>query len=216
MREDCWYKDVCRNKECDTCIRYAEMKYLMDSSNIPLKRQYPEKLQPSSCDIEAFQELAGIKADIEQFVENGENLYIMGKNTGNGKTSWAIKLMLKYFDCIWAGNGFNIGGYFTHVPSMLTALKDFKNEHDRLSTMNLTMDAPLVIWDDIASARLTDYDISQLLLLVDSRELKGFANIYTGNITTREGLIDMLGNRLASRIWNNKTTVVEIKGADRR
>lgn len=202
--------------ECDACIRYMEMKHLMDSSNIPKKRQYPDKLTADSCDVEAFQLLADIKDDIVNFVENGESLYIMGEHTGNGKTSWSIKLMLKYFDCIWAGNGFNLGGYFIHVPSLLTSLKDFRNDSDRTKLQKTIMDAPLVIWDDIASARLTDYDISQLLLLVDSRELNGFANIYTGNITSKEALVDMLGNRLASRIWNTNTTVVEIRGKDRR
>lgn len=216
MKEDCWYKKVCTNGECDSCIRYIEMKYLMDNSGIPKKRQYPERLQPMDCDVNAFMELADIKDDIENFVENGENLYIMGEHTGNGKTSWAIKLMLKYFDCIWAGNGFNLGGYFVHVPTMLTTIKNFNSEHDRLLTMNNAMNAPLVIWDDIASVKLTDYDISQLLLLIDTRELKGLANIYTGNITIKKDLIEMLGTRLASRIWNSNTTVVEIKGKDRR
>lgn len=216
MREDCWYKEVCRNKECDACIRYAEMSFLMENSGIPKKKQYPNKLQPESCDIDAFNTLADIKDDIEAFVENGENLYIMGENTGNGKTSWAIKLMLKYFDCIWAGNGFNIGGYFAHVPTLLTALKNFNNDFERSHLQRNLMEAKLVIWDDIASARLTDYDISQLLLFIDSRELQGFANIFTGNIVSKDALTQMLGNRLSSRIWNKETTVVEIKGSDRR
>ena len=214
MKEDCWYKEVCRNRECSTCIRYAEMKFLMENSGLPSKKQYPGKLQPSSCDVDAFMTLSDIKADVEQFVANGENLYIMGENTGNGKTSWAIKILLKYFDCVWAGNGFNVRGCFQHVPTLLNTLKDFSGEHGVLKNILGTTD--LVVWDDIASTRLTDYDITQLLLLIDQRELKGLSNIYTGNITDRDRLTKMLGNRLASRVWNNNTTVVEIKGADRR
>lgn len=214
MKEDCWYIDVCRNKECDSCIRYAEMKYLMENSGIPIKRQYPEKLEAAKCDIDAFSVLAEIKDDIENFVDNGENLYIMGSNTGNGKTSWSIKILLKYFDSIWAGNGFNVRGYFIHVPTFLNILKDFSNNHSGLK--NILENVDLVVWDDIAATKLSDYDVSQLLLFVDQRELKGLSNIYTGNITDRNDLIKMLGNRLASRVWNNKTTVVEIKGADRR
>lgn len=214
MNEKCWYKDVCQNKKCDGCIRYVEMKFLMDSSGIPVKRQYPDVLTPGKEDYNAFTELADIKADVEQFVANGENLYITGENTGNGKTSWAIKILLKYFDCIWAGNGFNVRGYFIHVPVFLTTMKDFSASHDELKSNLENVD--LVVWDDIASTRLTDYDISQLLMYIDQRQLKGLANIYTGNITDRDKLVSMLGNRLASRIWNNNTTVVEIKGADRR
>ena len=215
MREDCWYKEVCRNKNCNDCIRYAEMSFLMDNSGIPKKRQYPEKLKADSVDLDAFNLLADIKSDVEQFVENGENLYITGENTGNGKTSWAIKIMLKYFDCVWAGNGFNTRGYFIHVPTLLTTLKNFDTELNK-QLKDTLIKTDLVIWDDIASTKLSDYDISQLLLFIDQRELNGLANIYTGNITSKDILIQMLGNRLASRIWNNNTTVVEIKGTDRR
>lgn len=215
MKEDCWYMEVCNNKSCNGCVRYSEMSYLMSSSGIPKKKQYPNKLQPSACDVEAFNTLADIKDDVENFVLNGESLYIMGENTGNGKTSWAIKIMLKYFDCVWAGNGFNTRGYFIHVPTLLATIKDFDNEvNKRLKDLLISVD--LVIWDDVASTKLTDYDISQMLLFIDQRELKGLANIYTGNLTSRELLTQMLGNRLASRIWNSNTTVVEIKGTDRR
>ena len=214
MNENCWYVKVCKNRNCDNCVRYIEMKYLIDNSGIPAKRQYPQKLTPDIEDINAFYMLDDIKADIEQFVANGENLYITGANTGNGKTSWAIRLLLKYFDCKWAGNGFNVRGIFTHTPTLLNTLKDFTEPRSHQKTVLESVD--LVVWDDIASARLTDYDISQLLLLIDQRELKGLANIYTGNITERDKLISMLGNRLASRIWNKNTTVIELKGKDRR
>ena len=214
MKEDCWYKEVCVRKDCASCIRYAEMKYLMDNSGIPKRRQLPERLQAGKYDRDAFEQLAGIKDDIVQFVENGENLYIMGENTGNGKTSWSIKLMLKYFDCVWAGNGFNVRGYFQHIPALLTILKDFSTSHTALKSMLETVD--LVIWDDIAATKLSDYDISQLLLLIDKRELDGKANIYTGNIVDKKSLSDMLGGRLASRVWNSNTTIIHIKGSDRR
>lgn len=214
MNEKCWYKDVCTRKTCDACIRYVEMKYLMDNSGIPVKRQYPDKLTPDIEDVSAFMTLDDIKADVEQFVANGENLYITGENTGNGKTSWAIKIMLKYFDCIWAGNGFNVRGYFIHVPTFLNTMKDFSDSHNELKRILESVD--LVIWDDIASARLTDYDITQLLIYIDRRDMEGLANIYTGNLTNKHDLTLMVGNRLASRIWNKSTTVVEIKGADNR
>lgn len=214
MNEKCWYKNVCTRKTCDACIRYVEMKYLMDNSGIPVKKQYPDILSPDIEDVNAFITLNDIKADVEQFVANGENLYIMGENTGNGKTSWAIKILLKYFDCVWAGNGFNIRGYFIHVPTFLNTIKDFSDSHTELKHILETVD--LVVWDDIASTRLTDYDISQLLIYIDRRDMEGLANIYTGNIVDKKDLINMLGNRLASRIWNNNTTVVEIKGADNR
>ena len=63
--------------------------------------------------------------------------------------------------------------------------------------------------------KLSDYDIQQLLIIIDSRVSEGFANIYTGNITSHEALTKAVGDRLASRIWN-MSTLIEFKGKDRR
>ena len=212
LKEECWYKSVCTYQQCDSCIRYSEMKYLMDNSGIPKKKQLPLQLNGSS-DLKAFRELAEIKEDILNFVTNGESLYIYSEYTGNGKTSWAIKLLLKYFDTIWAGNGFRVRGYFQHVPTLFNTLKDFNRSHDALKHTLETAD--LVVWDDIAAAKLSDYDIQQLLILIDARVSEGLANIYTGNLTSHEALQKAVGDRLASRIWNVSTRIKFI-GKDRR
>lgn len=212
-KEDCWYKNVCTYDYCTNCIRYSEMKYLMENSGLPKKKQVPIKLDGGR-DKLAFHLLADIKDDIYRFVDRGESLYIYSEYTGNGKTSWAIKLLLKYFDTVWAGNGFRIRGMFVHVPTMLSKLKNFddpllKSYKDNLSNVDL------IVWDDIASTKLSDYDIQQLLILIDSRVSEGLANIYTGNLTSHEALQKAVGDRLASRIWNT-STLIEFKGKDRR
>lgn len=212
-KEDCWYKNVCTYDSCVNCIRYAEMKYLIDNSGIPKLKQKPQSLD-AGIDYDEFCTLALMKEHIDEYVENGDfNLYICSTQTGNGKTSWAIKLLLKYFDTIWAGNGFRVRGYFQHVPTLCNTLKDFDNNHDALK--NVLETADLVVWDDIAASKLSDYDITQLLTIIDARTADGKSNIYTGNITTHEALAKAVGNRLASRIWNS-SLVVEFKGRDRR
>ena len=121
------------------------------------------------------------------FVQQGGNLYIASQMSGNGKTSWAIKLMLKYFDEIWAGNGFNIRALFISVPTFLLKCKDFKvadPAFDQLKRDLLKVD--LVVWDDIASTNISAYDYSQLLMYLDARVLSGQANIFTGNYETLE------------------------------
>ena len=210
--EKCWYKNVCQ-ESCENCIRYAEMKYLLDHSGIPEKRQYPIELIAGS-DYREYLKLADIKSDIENFVNDGEQLYICSKETGNGKTSWAIKLMLKYFDCIWAGNGFRQRAMFIHVPTFLTKLKDFTNPLLSVYKEMITK-VDLVVWDDIASTKLSDYDVQQLLIFVDGRIVDTKANIFTGNIVSLSELTTSLGARLASRIWN-RSEVIEFKGKDRR
>lgn len=189
------------------------MKYLIDHSNIPKNKQKLIELQ-AGCDYNAFVKLADIKDDIQNFVENGESLYICSTETGNGKTSWAIKLLLKYFDSIWAGNGFRQRGLFIHVPTFLTKLKDFTNPLISVYREMINV-VDLIIWDDIASAKISDYDIQQLLIFIDSRLSEGKANIYTGNIVSKDELEKVIGSRLASRIWNC-SEIVEFHGRDRR
>lgn len=213
-KEDCWYREVCTYEPCTNCIRYVEMKYLMEHSGLSKKRQRPIKLKATQ-DTAAFKLLNEIRSDIVNFVENGESLYIYGENTGNGKTSWSIKLLLKYFDQIWAGNGFRQRGYFIHVPALLNKLKNFEDKASIQKLQKILTTVDLVVWDDIASTKLSDYDIQQLLTIIDRRIADGLANIYNGNLTSHDAVANALGSRLASRIWNT-STLVEFKGKDRR
>lgn len=212
--ENCWYKDVCDNECTNNCLRYNEMKFLMDNSDIAPKKQIPDKLVPESIDRQAFIQLNEIRLDIVNFVNNGENLYIWSNHTGNGKTSWSLKLMLRYFNEIWAGNGFRVRGKFAHVPTLLIKLKDFNNPLSD-EYKNDIMNCDLLILDDIASTGISQYDLSQLLLYIDHRSTYGKSIIYTGNISPNE-LQSVLGERLASRINSRTTTKIELKGADRR
>lgn len=219
-KDRCWYLEVCDKYNTDdcnaACIRYMEMDYLMQNSGIPKNRQYSTSLTPAQVDYDAFLFLKNIKDDIVNFVANGESVYIYSKNFGNGKTTWAIKLMQKYFDEVWAGNGFRCRGIFIHVPTLLTKIKEGISkkdvEFDLLRSRLIEVD--LVIWDDIASTKLSDFDHINLLTYIDQRNLHGLANIYTGNLTQDE-LQEALGNRLASRVWND-STAVRFLGADMR
>ena len=213
MKEDCWYKSVCTNNTCTNCIRYSEMKFLMGNSGIPINRQYPQELT-AGVDFEEYRKLANIKANISDFVQNGNNLFICSKYTGNGKTSWALKLLLKYFDEIWAGNGFRCRGLFVNVPTLLLQLKNFDNPLSEKQKMNL-METDLVVWDEIASTSLSNYDYGNLLMYLDYRILTDKANIFTSNVTSITELEKNVGTKLASRIWNT-SIIIEFNGKDRR
>jgi len=219
-KDKCWYTSVCGkygSPECNAgCIRYMEMDFLMQNSGIPRNKQYNVLLTPSKEDVQAFVTLKEIKDNIITFVENGESVYIYSHNFGNGKTTWAIKLMQKYFDKVWAGNGFRCRGIFIHVPTFLTKIKEGISQKDEdfetLKSRLMTVD--LVIWDDIAATKLGDFDHANLLTYIDQRKLNQLSNIYTGNLD-RDELQEALGNRLASRVWNDSTPV-KFVGADRR
>lgn len=212
-KQECWYKDVCTYDSCTNCIRYVEMKYLLDTSGIPKSRQYPQELI-ADVDLNAYRKLADIKLDIVDFVDSGSNLFICSQNTGNGKTSWAIKLMLRYFNEIWAGNGFRARGLFVNVPTLLLQLKNFENPLPEEFKQHL-MDVDLVIWDEIASTSISNYDYSNLLMFLDYRIINDKSNIFTSNAVTKDELEKNVGAKLASRIWNT-SEVIEFRGKDRR
>ena len=217
FKEDCWYIDVCNNTCSDTCIRYLEMRHLMDSSGLPKAKQRPLVLVPDDIDYDAFTELADIKNNIVNFVDNGKCIYIASKYNGNGKTSWAIKLLLKYFDSVWAGNSFRCRGLFIHVPTFLLRLKDFDNNKDielnELKRNLLTAD--VVVWDEIGSDYLSNYDLTQLLTFLDQRDLEEKSNIFTGNLLEQD-LLNKLGAKLYSRVWNGSKVIIFKGSKDRR
>lgn len=216
--KDCWYHGHC-NKEpqgCNnSCIRFLEMKYLVESSNLPPAKWHPIPLIPG-IDKKEFDILKGIKDDIRNWVQQGKNLYIYSSKFGNGKTSWAIKLMLAYFNSIWAGNAFRCRGIFISVPEFLDRNREVINNRDEEFTKMreelITCD--LVIWDDISSVKLTDFQHSLLMNYIDARVLAGRSNIYTGNVSI-EKLTEFVGGRLASRIWNG-SEVVQFNDRDKR
>lgn len=220
QNSDCWYDKVCQIKEdgCEShCIRYLEMKYLMENCNLPKSKQQVIDLFPEKCDLESFVRLKQIKDNILEFVEKGNNLYICSKITGNGKTSWAIKMMHKYFDEIWYGNDFTPRALFIHVPTFLIKCKDFKTTDSEFESLKrLLPKVDLVVWDEIAATDMSSYDYSQLLMYVDARALDSKSNIYTGGIVNREDMESLLGARLTSRIWASNTEIIEFFGGDRR
>ena len=209
----CWYHAVCTQECSSTCIRYNEMKYLVNNSGIPVTRQNIEQLIADE-DYNEYLRLAEIKSNIVEFVEAGSNLFITSKNTGNGKTSWLIKLLMKYFDEIWAGNGMRVRGLFAHVPTLLLQLKNFQNPLSEEYKQNL-MNADLVAWDEIASSNISNYDYSNLLVLIEYRLFNNKSNLFTGNLETKEALEDILGAKLASRIWNTSEIII-FRGKDKR
>jgi len=216
MIEDCIYKDVCRQKDCSTnCIRYLEISYLLDKSNIPKARQCRHKMIPEDCDVDAFDRLADIQHNILDFVNNDGSLYLYSYNCGNGKTTWSVKLLLQYFNEIWSGNGFRRRGLFINVPTFLSKSKeviarpDTKFEELRTAIPNVD----LVVFDDISVARLSDYDYTTLLNLIDQRVFNCKSTVYTGNVEPKE-LEKVVGYRLASRIAQGH--IIELKGLDMR
>ena len=199
LNQDCWYKDVCDFDSCKLCVKYIEMQSLFDSSNLPMNLRQPIHLKPFPGDEGNYNKLQSIGAGIEGFVKSGGNLYLYSEYTGNGKTSWAVKLLQKYFESIWCGNGLRVRGIFIHVPTFMLQLKNFRNPLPN-EFLDDIMKSDLVVFDDIGGV-VSSYDYTQLLSYIDSRILQKKSCIFTSNCDKDE-LAKTLGNRLTSRIWN--------------
>lgn len=213
---DCWYKDTCKD-DCDSCVVFTQMNWQMENSGLPEAKQKAITLRitdDNADDRGAYCRLAEIKKDIVQYVSDGNNLYICSSHSGNGKTSWAIKLLHSYFHNTAIGNYENLKGMFVSVPKLLLQLKDFNHPLPAKYKQQLeTVD--LVIWDDIAVSGISQYDYTQLFTLIDTRMLAEKSNIFTSNIVNEKDLWNIFGNRLTSRIFYS-SEIIELKGKDMR
>ena len=212
----CWYKSDCPQECSLACIRYNCMNSLFRVSRIP---EYSWDIKPLRCgevDKQAFKQLKAIEDNIELFVNAGRNVYIYSATCGNGKTSWAIRLMYNYFDKIWHTSGFNCHGLFINVPNFLYECKRSisQNVEGFEELCNKISECDLVIWDDLPSSEFTSYEHQIVLQYIDGRINAGKSNIFTGNCDKDE-CYRLLGDRLASRVFGSSETV-EFKEDDKR
>lgn len=211
---NCWFIKTCEKDSCDGCSKYIQLKWQFDNSGIPKAKYKPISLFAPDCDYLRYKRLAEIKSDIGEFVINGNNLYICSEYTGNGKTSWAIKLLQSYLNLMADGNYEILQGMYVSTSNLLLHLKDFNNPVSKQFKDNLE-NVDLVVWDDIAIAGLSNYDYTQLYSIIDSRIVSEKSNIFTSNQVSLDGLASVLGIRLASRIYNT-SEIIELNGVDMR
>ena len=201
--QNCWDKRICTEQCSENCIRYKLMYSLFKQSNLPEALWGYKELVCHEKDLQVYKQLQAKSDAILNFIESGNNLYIYSENCGNGKTTWAIRLMYSYFDKIWHKSCFDCKALFVSVPKFLYNCKrsisqDVKGFEE---LCNLISEVDLVIWDDIGEMKASDYEHQILFQYIDDRINSKKSNIYTSN-KNKEQLEDVLGVRLASRIYN--------------
>lgn len=220
MTQECFLFEECNHKYCDAgfCLRKYKLDGLYEAALIPqaLRKHLVLRIDQDDTDLEEFKKLAGIESTILDFVKNGRSLFIHSSNSGNGKTSWALRLIQAYFNEVWPQVDTTCHALYISVPRFLIALKDSisrPSEYIDYIKENI-LQADIILWDDIAAKTGTDYEINQLLGFIDGRIAAGKANIYTSNQNAAE-MYESLGSRLTSRVANMSTDV-ELHGADKR
>ena len=200
---DCWYGSGCtlRTERCQkTCPLYLEMNYMIVNCGMPDATPYIKTLIPTTdTEVKSYERLQNIKGNIVDYVTAGHDIFIVSNYSFTGKTSWAIKLMYRYFDRIWSGNGFKVRGYFLYVPDFVTKLKAFsyKETAEYKEIMHNLEHCDLVIWDAITDVTLNEHEQGLLSSVLGKRFMKGKANIYTGNAKVD---LEVLGRNLADKI----------------
>ena len=161
--------------------------------------------------------LSTIEKNIMNFVSTGGNLYIHSSITGNGKTSWALRLVQAYFSNIWLESSIEDSrALFINVPTYTRELKLSIGRYSEYIQMvnDSVLTADIVVWDDIAIKSNSSYEYEQLLSILDTRINDKKCNIFTSNVLPND-LSKCLGSRLSSRILGT-SSVIELKGVDKR
>ena len=215
----CYAEAYCkkdRSSCSELCGGYRVLRALYNLSKIPIGYQYNIALSPQQRDLDAFEKLNDFKENIVNNVQQGNSLYIWGKNTGCGKTSWACKIMSHYFRKIAFNSGLENEGLYIYLPVFLNNLRNSFDNKTPEFDMELSMvnNCNLLIIDDIGAERLTEWVRERIVSIIHTRVSNGLSTIYTSNLSPEE-LKEEMGDRIASRILGC-STIIEITGADRR
>ena len=217
--EKCWLLDEgCSGIDCNTfCLKRYKLEKLFDMALLTQKQREKIKFKPDSDkDKENFEYLSTINKNINNFVNQGGNLYIYSPLLGNGKTSWSLRFIQTYLKNIWYTSELKCRALFINVPRFLLALKATISEKDEYAEYikSNVLEADLVVWDEIGTKGLTQFEHENILSFINARVDAGKANVYTSNLNGKE-LCSVVGDRLYSRVVLLSDRV-ELNGSDRR
>lgn len=216
--KDCWMKDRCKAQCENFCPKLFKLDYLYNQSlcSMTQRKHINLRVDADGSDREAFIQLQDIEKHIQDHINKGHNIFLRSSNTGNGKTSWALRMLQSYLESIWPESELTCKALFINVPRFLIALKDNITKEDPYIShiKEHVLSADLVIWDEVGVKSLTTFEHENLLNFINTRIDMNKSNIYTSNLTLEE-LRDKCGDRLYSRIVNNSYNF-ELVGQDKR
>lgn len=201
-----------------TDIKQFKLSYLYKKALLSEKqsKRIVLLIDDDEIDKKSFESLSKLENSIVDFVKAGNHLYIHSEICGNGKTSWAIRMVQAYFEKIWSNTELKCRALYISVPRYMIAIKDNideKSEYVGHIKKNV-LSADIVIWDEIGTKSLTVFEQENIMSLINARIDAGKSNIYTSNLTDKE-LLGAVGKRLHSRISLTSHSI-ELKGKDKR
>ena len=215
----CYAKGYCKGwktERCnDLCPLYVKLNAIYSQSNIPKRYRYDIPLTPQQFDREAFIKLKEWQTNILEHVEDGDFLLIYSPTTGNGKTSWATKILNYYIRKTVVKSKVDYDVVYANVSSFLEDIKNsFDNKDVAFEVFKESVrSCNLLVLDDLGAERPTEWVRERLYELINYRYNEGKATIFTSNFTPDQ-IEERLGSRIGSRV--KFADQVEIKGVDRR
>lgn len=195
-------------------LRLAVQQDLLEVSGLPEIYWDEVKLTVRKGDITAFKRLNEIKEDIYNISEPNlamKNLLICSNKTGNGKTSWAIKI-LQYFIFKSAQQYPNEeSGFFVPVTEFVLASKEYDSSYRKKywDMLNMIEKSRVVVFDDIGAGEYSRAEYMALLSAIEGRVFRKQYCIFTSNFTEKNDVIvKKLGERLADRVFETSEKII--------
>ena len=189
-----------------------KVRQLLVESGVPKKYYVPQKLVRRQVDEQLWNFLEDYRNDVVNKVHSGNNLVITSPIVGNGKTSWAIRLLQRYIAETALDGDLGDKGVFCVCSNMLEIFGDFgyfETSIEFFDYLNRLKNCKLLVIDEIGSGRITPVSYNHFYDLINYRVDNGLTTIYTTNYTD-ERIQEVLGERLYSRIYHT-ATVLEFK-----
>ncbi len=185
MENKCLYE--CNNNyensiSCNRCQRWSKVKYFIDNCGINISNVYTDQLLYYDSDEHAYNRLREIKNHVCEFVDKGKNLSILSNDLSFPQKTVAIKIMLKYFDEIWAHSDYCIRGYYLNINEWLQKMKiyNFLASEEYKNIEVIIKNADLIIWDCLMDFKLSEIEIRLLSIFLTNRLHNGKSNIFIG------------------------------------
>ena len=200
-------------------------EFILENSYLP-RYQWIEDDLKSLKDKECFSRLRYIRDNLTSFIKGNlndkmyNNLVICSENLGNGKTSWAVKLMLTYVE-LQKGklnkldelkvtvDNYDYCVFCQSVP-FLAEMKQFGSNKDSYEMYRRLCKTNLAIIDDLGAVPMSQYDYTIIYAILEKRLFAGKPTIITTNFANKNDAEKELGPRLVDRIWNN-SEIIEFK-----
>lgn len=189
---DC-YKNLLRSIEYETiCSRFPVDKCRFDNFKLDY---YPDGAGTSP-KMRMKSVLEYCKAYADDFGKNSPSLLLYGM-TGLGKTHLSLAIAGKAVE-----KGYNV--IYMSAQNLFNRLEKEKFGRADGNTEDSILDCDLLIIDDLGAEFSTQFTVSALYNIINSRELEGKPTIISTNLTQEE-LGSQYNERIASRILSNFT-----------